>query len=363
MKPVLRTAAEHSAALWDRARTRWRRRDGPGKTAGPLRRGIIAVVVVAALLVVTVFINSLDLGKTTYRAHFQQAAGIAAGDSVTYAGVPVGTVSGTRLDGDHVSVTMKIDGSIRLGADTRAAIKLTTLLGTRYVELQSDGTGSLPDRLIPLGRTAVPYDLETALQDATATFAGVDADQIAGSMTTLAQQLRGLPPLVPQALRNIETVAGVIAQRRDQIGALLQSTEQVTTVLRDQQADLSSLVGQGRTVLQEITARQAALRRLMDATTTLVRELEPIVVGDRGKIQGLLDDLREMTTLIANNDALLRNILQILPVPWRLFANATGTGMELSANAPDGAFIDSFLCALSGRAAQVGKAPYYEDCK
>lgn len=357
MKSVLRTLNTRTSTL----RRRWRRRAGP---AEPLRIGTAAVIVVVVALVAVVFVNSLQLGKTTYRAHFAQAGGIAPGDSVTYAGVPVGTVTATRLAGDHVSVTMKIDdGAVRLGADTRAAIKLTTLLGTRYVELQSSGTGTLPDRLIPLSRTTVPYALEAALQDATTTFGAVDADRIATSMTTLAEQLRGLPPLVPEALHNIQTVAGVIAQRRGQIGDLLRSTEQVTTVLRNQQGDLGALIGQGATLLHEINVRQAALQRLLDATTTLVRELEPIVVGDRGKIQQLIDDLHAMTTAIANNDALLRNIMQILPVPWRLFANATGAGMELSANAPQGAFLDSFMCALSTRAEQVGQAPYLQDCR
>ena len=45
-------------------------------------------------------------------------------------------MTGTRLDGDQVVVTMKIKHSVALGADTRAAIKLTTLLGSRYVELR-----------------------------------------------------------------------------------------------------------------------------------------------------------------------------------------------------------------------------------
>ncbi|MGW5381581.1 MCE family protein [Nocardia sp. NPDC003963] len=329
----------------------------------PLRVGILAVSVVAVVLLGTVFVNSLQLGKITYRADFAQAAGIAAGDSVTYAGVPVGTVSGTRLAGDHVVVTMKIERDVRLGADTRAAVKLTTLLGSRYIELRSDGTGSLPDRAIPLAQTVVPYNLETALQDATSTFAAVDADRIAQSMTTLAEQLHGLPPLVPEVLQDVQSLSTVIAQRREQIGTLLTSTEQVTTVLHDQQADLASLVAAGRSVLLELADRQAALHRLLDATATLVAQLEPIVVGDRAQLQALLDDLTEMTGMIARHDDLLRNLLQILPVPWRLFANATGTGMELSANAPDGAFVDTFMCALSARAVQLGKAPYREDCE
>lgn len=329
----------------------------------PLQLGILAVCVATVLLLTTVFVNSLQLGKATYRADFAQAAGIGPGDAITYAGVPVGSVSGTRLAGDHVVVTMKIDRGLRLGADTRAAIKLTTMLGSRYIELRSDGAGSLPGRAIPLDRTEVPYSLETALQDATRTFAAVDADRIAESMTTLSEQLHGLPALVPQVLDDVQALSAVIAQRRDQIGTLLTSTEQVTTVLRTQQGDLASLVGEGRTVLQELATRQAALRGLLGAVTTLVRQLEPIVVGDSAQIQALLDDLNEMSGMIARHDDLLRNLLQILPVPWRLFANATGTGPELAANAPDGAFVDAFMCALSARAVEVGKAPYREDCR
>ncbi|MBH0776309.1 MCE family protein [Nocardia bovistercoris] len=340
-----------------------RRRAGAPTEPDPLRIGIVAVAVLLSVLLVTVGINSLHLGKATYQAQFAQAAGIAPGDAVTYVGVPVGTVTNTRLTGDHVTVTMKIDRDLPLGADTHAAVKLTTLLGSRYVELRSNGIGRLPDKRIPLAQTEVPYNLETALQDATRTFGQLDADQIATSMTALSTQLRDLPQVVPEVLGNVYSLSAVIAQRRDQIATLVTSTAQVTTVIRDQQADLAALVSRGRTVLQEINSRQDALRRLLAATTTLIHQIEPIAVGDRSRIQQLLDDLHSMTAMIAGNDALLRSILQILPVPWRLFANATGTGMELSAAAPDGAFVDSFMCALSKRAIELGRAPYHEDCK
>jgi len=329
----------------------------------PFRIGVLAVALLATVLTVTVYVNSLHLGKVTYQARFAQAAGIAPGDAVTYVGIPVGTVTDTRLAGDHVLVTMRLERTVRLGTDTEAAIKLTTLLGSRYVELRSDGDGRLDDNVIPLSRTEVPYDLETALQDATRTFGTVDADRIADSMTALSTRLDDVPALVPQILHNVQTLSSVIAERRDQLGTLLTGTEQLTTVIRDQQADMASLVSRGRTLLQEINARQDALRRMLAAVTALVHALEPIVVDDQPQLQALLDDLHAMTTMIAGNDALLRNILQILPVPWRLFANATGTGMELSAAAPDGAFIDSFMCALSERAVELGRAPYLEDCR
>ncbi|MGK8503621.1 MlaD family protein [Nocardia asiatica] len=329
-----------------------------------LRIGITAVAALVVALTATVVLNSLHLGARTYHAEFAQAAGIGAGDAVTWAGIPVGTVTDTRLAGDRVEVTLTIDDdAVVLGADTQAAIKLTTLLGSRYVELRSTGTGELAGNRIPLSHTSVPYDLETALQDVTATFDRIDADRIAESMTTLSRELDGVPALLPGILHDVRTLSAVIAQRRDQIGALLAGTVEVSTAIDQQQADLAAVIGRGRGLLQQINARQAALTRLLTSTTTLVQRLEPIVVGEHAEIDQLLTDLHAMTAMMAGHDDLLRNILQILPVPWRLFANATGSGPELDANAPDGAFIDSWMCALSATAIASGRNPYLEDCR
>ncbi len=336
---------------------------GVSDTDQSLRIGLIAVLTMVLLLVTMVTVNSLQLGSRTWRAEFAQAAGIAAGDSVTWAGIPVGTVTGTALVGDRVEVTMKIDEEVTLGADTAAAIKLTTLLGSRYVELRSNGVGTLPGNRIPLSHTAVPYDLETALQDATTTFDQLDADQIAQSMTALSHGLDGVPALIPAILRDVRSLSTVIATRRQQIGDLLTTTSQVSSVITAQQGEIGAVIAQGSTVLGHIVTRQEALRRLLDAVTTLVRRLEPLVVGEAAEIEQLLTDLREMTAMLSSHDDLLRNILQILPVPWRMFANATGTGAELNANAPDGAFIDSWMCALSTTAVAAGRAPYLQDCR
>jgi len=328
---------------------------------GPI--GWAALAVVAVVVGAMVFVNSLHLTQDTYRADFAQAADIGGGDAVTLAGIQVGAVTGVRLAGDHVQVTMKLNHALPLGADTGAAIKLTTLLGSRYIELRPAGTGHLAGNTIALTRTEVPYDLQTALENVTTTFSGIDADRIAQSMTALTQQLRGMPALVPQALQNMKTLATVLADRRTEIGALLTSTDQVITVIRNQQADLAGLIGQGRDVLTQIISRQQAIERLFAAATTLVQQLEPIAVGDHAEFQQLLANLSRMSGMIAGHDDLLRNILQLLPVPWRLYSNATGSGPEMMANGPDGAFIDSFMCALSGAAEKVGRAPYFKDCK
>lgn len=335
----------------------------PLEDRNPAWLGFTALAVLAVIIAVVLLLNSSDVGQRTVQADFAQAAQLEKGNQVTVAGVPVGTVSGMKLAGDHVAVTLSIDESVHLGAQTTAAIKLTTLLGNRYVELDPAGTGELPNGHISIRRTTVPYNLQTALQDATSTFSDVDADRLADVLNRTSEQLGGVPAVVPEALRNVQALSTVIADRRQQIGKLLTSTEQLTQVIRTQQSNIGALVTNGQSLLAEVQSKRQAIERLLAATTTMIQQLEPIAVDDQPEIRKLIDNLTQITGMLSKNDALIRNLLEVLPVPWGRLINALGSGPELDANVPGAGYIDSFMCALVRDAPQLKVAPYNQDCR
>ncbi|WP_174184185.1 MCE family protein [Nocardia barduliensis] len=325
--------------------------------------GVVALAVLTAVPAAALAFDAADVGRVSYEVEFAQAAGIRPGDSVTVAGVPVGTVQAQRLAGDRVVVTLEVDESVALGSETGAAIKLTTLLGARYVELRPAGAGALPERRITLRHTSVPYDLQQALENATVTFEQIDAQQIGKSLDSLAAQLDGVPAVLPGLLENMRALSTIIGDRRGELGALLAGTQRLTTVVTEQRADLAAITTQGRDLLREIVARRDAIQRLMDGTRRLADQLRTLVVDDRPKLDELITGLNGLLGSLARNDQLLRNTLEILPVPVRNFANASGTGNEVDFTAPAGPLIDSWMCAISGRAEQVDLPPYYEDCR
>ena len=47
----------------------------------------------------------------------------------------------------------------------------------------------------------------------------------------------------------------------------------------------------------------------------------------------------------------------------RGLANVTGTGNAVDLNASNGLLVDSWMCAISGRAKQFGMIQYFKDCK
>jgi len=64
---------------------------------------------------------------------------LAPGSAVQVSGYKVGSVSSVSLDGSKVLVEFKVDGSVRLGDRTEAAVKTKSLLGTRILEVVPRG--------------------------------------------------------------------------------------------------------------------------------------------------------------------------------------------------------------------------------
>ena len=325
--------------------------------------GLIAAAVIAIVIGSMVVVHAVGVGYRRYTAEFLQAAALQVGNPITVAGIPVGTVSSMRLAGDHVEAGLKIRDDIVLGRESKAAIKVATILGSRYLAVEPNGAGSLPHDTFDLAHTEVPYDLQAALKDATTTFEQVDSDRFAQSLTLLGTQLQQMPAVVPQAMANIDSLSSIIARRRDQLGQLLAGTEQVTTTLRRQQAGLGTLVNRGQDLVGEFVARRAVFHAMMQSLTSLVDILGKILVDDRSNVEALIRDTRDMTGLMAQHDDLFRNTLQVSPVLMREFANMTGDGNAITFTVSSGALIDSWMCAISGRAQLAGMIPYFKDCK
>ena len=325
--------------------------------------GLVALAVITAVLAGLVIITRVGPGYRRYSAEFTQAAALLPKNPVTVAGIPVGTVTGMKLVGDRVRVDMKVQNNVKLGKDTRAVIMVTTILGSRYLALYPGGDGSLPDNTIDLDHTDVPYDLQQALQDVAVNYGEVDTDDLARAVKLLGKQIESMPPLIPRAMDNLKKLSTVMADRREQFGSMLKTMDLVTTTLRRQQSSIGSMVRQGQELLGEFVMRRAAFHAMVQSLTSLVTVLDSTIVEDRPKLEALLTDIKRLSGLLAQRDDMLRNILQSAPVALRGVANASGTGNALDTTFTNGLVIDSWMCAISGRAEQFSMIEYFKDCK
>ncbi len=326
--------------------------------------GLIAIAALAVMIAALLGFGKLGLGYREYTAEFTQAAALQPKNPVTVAGIQVGSVTGLKLLGDRVEVKMRVRDDVKLGKDSRATIMVMTILGSRYLALQPEGGGPLPNNRIALDHTAVPYDLQEALNDVTVSYEKLNTDNLAKALGALGDQIKTLPPEIPKAMENLQTLSTVMADRRDQFGTMLDTMRTVTNTLRRQQANIGNMVRQGNQLFGEFVVRRASFHAMMQSLTDLINTLDDTVIRDRPQLEALLRNMQTLSDMLGKHDDLLRSTLQAAPVGLRGLANATGSGNAVDLTVSNGLLIDSWMCAImSGRAKQVNRIQYFKDCK
>ena len=290
--------------------------------------GAVGLTVIALLLAAAFTTDRLPIvgGGTVYSADFSEAAGLQKMDEVRISGVKVGKVVGISLQGDHVVVKMRIKGA-EIGPLTKAAIRIKTVLGRKYVSLEPDGDGRLdPDTHIPVSRTTAPFDISPAFQQLAQTVGGIDTAALAKSFSTLADDFRNSPADVKASLNGLSRLSQTIASRDAKLRTLLDRAQGVTSVLAARDQDLVGFLRDSDLVLQEVRARREAIHTLLTTTTTLADQLTALVRENRATLRPALASLRNVSAVLKKNQANLDRSLSELAPFVRVFANNLGNG-------------------------------------
>ena len=301
----------------------------PFRERNPVVIGAISLAVIALLILGAFRAQDLPLigGGDTYYAAFSESGGLKANDEVRIAGVRVGKVESVGLEGDHVKVTFRVDTPSEFGTDTRAAIKVKTLLGAMYLSLEPAGDGQLAEGTeIPVERTSSPYDVVDAFSGLAETSERIDTDRLAKSLTTLADLTRNTPEEFRGALRGVSALSSNIAARNEQINTLLKNLKRVSGVLDERDGDIVALMKDSDVLFRALVSRREAVHNLLVSTTRLSKELTALVEQSRADLKPALDHLENVVAVLNKNEDNLDNSLRLMAPFYRVFANTLGTG-------------------------------------
>jgi len=305
-----------------------RRRGGgvPFRERNPVIIGAAGIAVIVALLAFAFNIDDIPLlAGRAHSAALSEAGGLKPGDDVRIAGVKVGKVTGVALDGDHVRVDFRVNRSTELGDRTSASVRIKTILGQKFLMLEPAGDGELGGE-IPLERTVAAYDVVEAFSDLATTAEGIDTEQYATALDTIADTFRDSPEEVRAAVDGLGRLSRTIASRDAQLRTLLDHAEGVTQVLSDRNQELVTLLTDGDLLLQELRKRRDDIHTLLVNTVTLSEQLTALVRENRAAIRPALANLEAvLATLRANQESLDRSIELLAPFV-RVFANTIGNG-------------------------------------
>jgi phospholipid/cholesterol/gamma-HCH transport system substrate-binding protein len=308
----------------------------------PTPIGAIGLVFLLVMLVAAFNASKLPLigGGTVYSAYFTESANLKSGDDVRIAGIKVGKVQSVTI---HSPVQAKngtwpcprpgcVEAKFTVksgfvGNQSTVDIKLKTLLGAKYLNIDSRGQDSQDHSdTIPARRTTTPFDIYPAFTKLTHTIQDLDTKSLSDSFRVLAQDFQGTPKDVRPVVTGLSRLSTTIASRDAELRELLSHAKDVTQVLADRDQDLNKLISEGNLLLEELNARRDAIHALFVNTQTLSAQLSGLVHDNEKTIGPLLDSLDKFLTLLKNNEDSLDRGISLLGPFYRVFNNVIGNG-------------------------------------
>ena len=291
----------------------------------PVLVGIISILVITAMTTFAFFIDRIPALKQAYevQAEFSDAAGLSTENQVRVAGIKVGTVSQIELDGDRVLVTMEIDNGIEIPSDAFAEIKLATLLGTKFIDIESKGGEPyLADGdVIPLEKTSVPYEIYQASNQGTAVIEDLDGEALNDMLVQLTELTRVAQDEVGSALEGLNDLGTGLTAKDKELRSLLTGSRELTALLNDEGDELVRLIDASNSVLGSLARKREQLQSLLSVTRQMARTVTTVLQENRGNLDSILDDLHNALVVLERNIEHLDVAFQYAGPSSRYFAS------------------------------------------
>lgn len=299
-----------------------------------------AMLVVAAGLVV-VFGDFRFGAENTYHATFTNASRLKAGQKVRIAGVPVGAVSGIKLNPDNtVDVKFGVDRRYQLYSSTRAVIRYENLVGDRFLEITS-GPGEL--RKLPAGgtinaeHTQPALDLDALLGGLKPLVKGLDADKVNTISSAVIQLLQGQGGALSNVLADTSAFASALGQRDQLIGDVITNLNTVLGTVDQKSAQFSASVDQLQQLITGLANNKDAIAGAIGPLASTTTDLTELLKNSRRPLQGILENTRPLATELDNRKAEVANDIEQLGEDY----------LRLSALGSYGSFFNIYFCSVT----------------
>jgi phospholipid/cholesterol/gamma-HCH transport system substrate-binding protein len=235
----------------------------------------LAIVTVLGLVAAMVYVSPPGNRIVTFST--DDASSITPGITVRIAGITVGKIKDLSIEPDQVRVRATVEGSAFVGDQSNVQVRMLTVVGGYYVNIDSLGDTPLGDRVIPRDRVTMPYSLIRALADATNVTERVQTAPINQSLNEVQQGLAG---------PNLESISSIV-----------DAGTKLTDTLDRQQGQMTAILNLSDEYIQHLSNYRGQLKQLIEKTSILEQTLVLYGKGFAGALQGMGNVMQGIGTL------------------------------------------------------------------
>ncbi len=274
----------------------------------------LAAGLVAVAVAVVIVPRALAADVVEVTATYDEVGDLVERGHVRFGDVPVGSIAGIELAEDHrAEVTLHLDADQRLPQRAVAVLRMTSLLGERYVDLVPDpeeGGAVVDGAQLP---SDFEQDIELVVESGSELLGALSVDRVARVIEVGHRTFDGRGDRVGELLDELGDYAGHLERERDQLADFLDASERLAaTAAPDAQLHAAAL--EDLADLTEVLAEEE--QRLVGALDELSGTAEVgarIVADNRQSLDDLLARVSRTAAELLRIDGALENLLLWLP--------------------------------------------------
>jgi phospholipid/cholesterol/gamma-HCH transport system substrate-binding protein len=312
---------------------------------------------------------SLGSHPYTVKAVFSNVVDLVPHANVEVNDVAIGQVTGLSVPSGSwdATVTMTINGSVKLPANAIAELTSSSLLGEEYVELTPPpgikATGTLDDGdTIPLDRTTENATVEQVLGALSLLLNGGGLAQIHTITVQLNDALSGNEPRIRSVLSEITTLVTNLNAHRGDITSALDGLNQLSSTLKQRDAQIAYVLDNMTPGLATLNSERNQMVTMLDALNKLSGVAVSTINSSEANTITDLKDLQPILSNLADAGNALPDALQVLftyPFPDAVLGDIKGGYLNafLNVTAQKGTCVYAPLVPAAQSSSSAGSSP------
>jgi phospholipid/cholesterol/gamma-HCH transport system substrate-binding protein len=277
---------------------------------------LFALVCLVLLAGLAVKIGNISLfsSRHTIDAQLSDVTGLATGDNVNIAGVPVGQVSGIGVQHGHALISLSINNTVTLHRSTDVGMRWHNVIGQKEIELFPGNGGPIlsAGSTIPLSHDVTDASVDAFLNSLGPVLSAINPKEANAFVENVSGALEGDTAQINQLINSGATVSSTVQALDSQVGQIIGNLDQVLTALASRSGDIDSLVTNLQTVSSALASKNSLLDDVVGNLSQVATDLAGLIGNNHNTITSTIDNLQAVAADVQNNQQNLASSLSTL---------------------------------------------------
>jgi phospholipid/cholesterol/gamma-HCH transport system substrate-binding protein len=277
---------------------------------------LFALVCLVLLVGLAVKIGNISLfsSRHTVDAQLSDVTGLASGDTVNIAGVPVGQVSSIGVQHGHAVISLSVNNTVTLRRSTDVGMRWHNVIGQKEIELYPGNSGPIlpPGATIPLTHDVTDASIDTFLNSLGPVLSSINAKEANAFVENVSGALEGDTAQINQLINSGATVSSTVQALDSQVGQIIGNLNQVLTALASRSGDIDSLVTNLQTVSSALASKNSVLDDVVGNLSLVATDLAGLIGNNHNTITSTIGNLQAVAADVQNNQQNLAKSLSSL---------------------------------------------------